>query len=104
MGPAGYIPIVTLGAEWEADFADALVGPAEDRQLAMAPSRLTAFMQRLRTVLDAAAEAGEHPVLVVSSAIRFHLRAIVERVRPATAVLTQAEIGPRARIRTIATL
>jgi flagellar biosynthesis protein FlhA len=103
-GPGGYIPIVTLGPEWEADFADALVGPAEDRQLAMAPSRLTAFMQRLRTVLDAAAEAGEHPVLVASSAIRFHLRAIVERVRPATAVLTQAEISPRARIRTVATI
>jgi flagellar biosynthesis protein FlhA len=103
-GPAGYIPIVTLGAEWEADFADALVGPAEERQLAMAPSRLTAFMQRLRTVLDAAAEAGEHPVLVASGAIRFHLRAIVERVRPATAVLAQGEISPRARIRTIATL
>jgi flagellar biosynthesis protein FlhA len=103
-GPAGYIPIVTLGPEWEADFADALVGPAEDRQLAMAPSRLTAFMQRLRAVLDAAAEAGEHPVLVASSAIRFHLRAIVERVRPATAVLTQAEISPRARIRTVATI
>jgi flagellar biosynthesis protein FlhA len=103
-GPAGYIPIVTLGPEWEADFADALVGPAEDRQLAMAPSRLTAFMQRLRTVLDAAAETGEHPVLVASSAIRFHLRAIVERVRPATAVLTQAEISPRARIRTVATI
>ena len=103
-GPAGYIPIVTLGAEWEADFADALVGPAEERQLAMAPSRLTAFMQRLRTVLDAAAEAGEHPVLVASGGIRFHLRAIVERVRPATAVLAQAEISPRARIRTIATL
>ena len=103
-GHAGYIPIVTLGAEWEADFADALVGPAEERQLAMAPTRLTAFMQRLRTVLDAAAEAGEHPVLVASGAIRFHLRAIVERVRPATAVLAQGEISPRARIRTIATL
>ncbi|MDE2334587.1 MAG: flagellar biosynthesis protein FlhA [Rhodospirillales bacterium] len=103
-GPAGYIPIVTLGPEWEADFADALVGPVEDRQLAMAPTRLAAFMQRLRTVLDAAAEAGEHPVLVASSAIRFHLRAIVERVRPATAVLAQTEISPRARIRTIASL
>ncbi len=103
-GPSGYIPIITLGPEWEADFADALVGPAEDRQLAMAPTRLTAFMQRLRMVLDAAAEAGEQPVLVASTAIRFHLRAIVERVRPATAVLAQAEISPRARIRTIATL
>ncbi len=103
-GPAGYIPIVTLGPEWEADFADALVGPVEDRQLAMAPTRLTAFMQRLRTVLDAAAETGEHPVLVASSAIRFHLRAIVERVRPATAVLAQTEISSRARIRTIASL
>jgi flagellar biosynthesis protein FlhA len=101
VGPAGYIPLVTLSPEWEASFAEALVGPPEDRQLAMAPSRLGEFMQVLRTAFDNAAQSGESPVLVTSGTIRFHVRAIVERIRPSTPVLAQAEIFPRARIRTV---
>ena len=104
LGPAGYIPLVTLSPEWEAAFADALVGPPEDRQLAIAPSRLGDFMQRFRVVFEAAVGAGESPVLLCSGGIRSHVRAIVERLRPATPVLSQAEIFPRARIRTVGTL
>ncbi len=97
----GYIPLVTLSPEWEAAFLESLVGPAEDRQLAMPPSKLQAFMQRLRAVFDAAGASGEVPVLLTSGGIRYHVRAIVERIRPATPVLAQAEIWPRARIKTL---
>jgi flagellar biosynthesis protein FlhA len=103
-GPQGYVPMITLSVEWETDFAEALTGPAEERMLAMAPSRLGEFMQRLRDVFDTAAAAGEQPVLVCSAGIRAHVRAIVERFRPATVVLAQNEIHARARIRTIASL
>ena len=80
------------------------MGPAEDRQLAMAPSKLSEFMTRLRTAFDAAQAAGETPVLLSSAGIRAHLRAVVERIRPSTPVLAQAEIFPRARIRTVGTI
>lgn len=103
-GPAGYIPLVTLSPEWEAAFAESLVGPPEDRQLAIAPSRLGEFMQRFRAVFEAATAAGEAPVLLCSGPIRSHVRAIVERLRPATPVLAQTEIFPRARIRTVGTI
>jgi flagellar biosynthesis protein FlhA len=103
-GLGGYIPLVTLSPEWEGAFAESLTGPPEDRQLAMAPGRLQDFMQKLRVVFDGAAQNGETPVLLTSSAIRFHVRAIVERIRPSTAVLAQAEIFPRARIRTVGTI
>ena len=104
VGSAGYIPLVTLSPEWETAFAESLIGPPEDRQLAMAPSRLGEFMQALRTVFDRAAQSGEAPVLLTSGGIRCHVRAIVERIRPATPVLAQAEIFPRARIRTVGTI
>jgi flagellar biosynthesis protein FlhA len=103
-GSGGYIPLVTLSAEWEAAFVEALSGPADDRQLAMAPSRLQEFMQKLRATLDAAASTGEVPALLTSGGIRSHVRAIVERIRPSTPVLAQAEIHPRARIRTVGTI
>jgi len=104
VGPGGYIPLVTLSPEWETAFAEAVTGPPEDRQLAMAPSRLQAFMQAMRGAFDAASAANETPVLLTSGGIRAHVRAIVERIRPNTAVLAQAEIFPRARIRTVGTI
>ena len=54
--------------------------------------------------LVAATAAGEAPVLLCSGPIRSHVRAIVERLRPATPVLAQTEIFPRARIRTVGTI
>ena len=101
VGPQGYIPLVALSAEWETAFADALIGPAEDRQLAMAPSRLQDFMRLLRAAFDAATASGDAPVLLTSGVVRAHVHAIVERIRPGTPVLAQAEIFPRARIRTV---
>jgi flagellar biosynthesis protein FlhA len=104
VGAGGYIPLVTLSPDWETAFAEALTGPPDDRQLAMAPSRLQEFMLRLRQTFDAATEAGDAPVLLTSGGIRFHVRAIVNRIRPATPVLAQAEIFPRARIRTVGSI
>jgi flagellar biosynthesis protein FlhA len=104
VGPGGYIPLVALSPEWETAFAEAVTGPPEDRQLAMAPSRLQAFMQALRGTFDAASAASEAPVLLTSGGIRAHVHAIVERIRPNTPVLAQAEIFPRARIRTVGTI
>lgn len=107
-GPGGYIALVSLSPAWEEAFAEALGGPmmgsAEERQLAMAPTHLQEFIQKLRATLDDAVAAGENPVLLTSGGIRFHVRAIVERIRPATVVLAQGEISPRARIRTVGTI
>ena len=103
-GGKAYVPMIALSADWELAFAESLTGPPEDRQLSMEPSRLQSFMQRLREVCDGAAAAGEAPVLVCSAGIRAHVRALVERFRPSTLVLSQTEIHPRARIRTVATL
>ncbi|HYZ63208.1 MAG TPA: FHIPEP family type III secretion protein, partial [Acetobacteraceae bacterium] len=103
-GPNGYIPLITLSPDWESAFSEALVGPPEDRHLAIAPSQLNEFMQRFRTVFDQVTAAGEAPVLLCSGGIRAHVRAIVERLRPATPVLAQNEIYPRARIRTLGTI
>jgi flagellar biosynthesis protein FlhA len=100
-GTAGYIALVTLSPEWESAFVESLVGRAEDRQLAMAPSKLQEFMQALRGASDAAGTAGETPVLLTSDGVRTPVRAIVARIPPNTAVLTQAEIFPQMRIRTV---
>jgi flagellar biosynthesis protein FlhA len=101
-GAGGLVKLVALSPEWENAFAESLVGPVDDRQLAMAPTRLAEFMRRFREVFDEAAASA--PILLTSPGIRAPVRAIVERIRPSTAVLAQSEIHTRARIRTVATI
>ena len=98
---AGYIPILTLSPDWEQAFAEALIGQGDNRQLAMAPSKLQAFIGRLREAFEQHAMRGELPVLVTSPVVRPYVRSIVERFRPATVVLSQNEIHAKARIRTL---
>jgi flagellar biosynthesis protein FlhA len=101
-GANGVLPLIALSAEWETAFSDSMIGPMEDRQLAMAPSRLGDFMRRFKDVFET--HAAESPALLTSAALRGPLRAVIERIRPTTPVLAQTEIFPRARIRTIATI
>ncbi|MCW3798835.1 FHIPEP family type III secretion protein [Sphingomonas sp. BN140010] len=97
----GAIPVVTLAPEWDQAFADAIIGECDARQLAMAPSALQAFMAGVRETFDRLAQAGEIPCLLVNPSLRPFVRSIIERVRPATVVLSQSEIHVRARIRSL---
>jgi flagellar biosynthesis protein FlhA len=97
----GYLPLIALSAKWEQAFAESLIGQGEERSLAMQPSRLSEFMTVVRDRFEQAAREGEAPVLVTSAAIRPFVRSLVERFRSQTTVLSQAEIHPRARLKTV---
>ncbi|MGP1394723.1 MAG: flagellar biosynthesis protein FlhA [Inquilinaceae bacterium] len=97
----GFIPLVTLSPGWEQAFAEAIVGEGDDRQLAMAPSRLQEFISTVRETFERHAMMGEAPVLLTSPGIRAYVRSIVERFRPSTVVMSQNEIHPKAKIRTL---
>tara|TARA_B100000676_G_scaffold313067_1_gene391064 strand:- start:1625 stop:3751 length:2127 start_codon:yes stop_codon:yes gene_type:complete len=97
----GFIPLVTLSPEWEQSFAEAIVGQGDDRQLSMAPSKLQQFITAVRTVFERHAMQGETPVLLVSPGIRPFVRSVIERFRPVTIVMSQNEIHPKAKIKTL---
>ncbi|MFN7286333.1 MAG: FHIPEP family type III secretion protein, partial [bacterium] len=100
-GPNNVLPILALSPRWETAFAESIVGQGDDRHLAMQPSKLTEFVQAVRDGFEDAARNGEMPVLLTSTAIRPFVRGIVERFRAQTTVMSQAEIHPRARLRTV---
>ena len=97
----GIIPLVTLSPEWEHAFAEAIVGEGDDRQLAMAPTALQAFITKVRQVMEDLAIKGETAVLLTSPGIRPYVRSIIERFRPLTVVMSQNEIHPKAKIKTV---
>ena len=99
--PNGYLPLIALSAKWEQAFAESIVGQGEERSLAMQPSRLSEFITLVRERFEDAAREGESPVLVTSPGVRPFVRSIVERFRTQTTVLSQSEIHPRARLKTV---
>jgi flagellar biosynthesis protein FlhA len=100
-GDSGYVPLVTLSPEWEQAFAEAVVGQGDEAQLSMAPSRLQEFIAQVRETFDRFAMMGETPALLTSPPVRPFVRSIVERFRPSTLIMSQNEIHPRVRIKTL---
>jgi flagellar biosynthesis protein FlhA len=100
----GYLPLIALSAKWEQAFAESIVGQGDDRQLTMQPSKLSEFIGLVRDRFETAAREGEASVLVTSAGIRPFVRGIVERFRAQTPVISQGEIHPRARLKTVGSI
>ncbi|MEX0839311.1 MAG: flagellar biosynthesis protein FlhA [Parvibaculum sp.] len=98
------VPLVTLSPRWEQAFAESLIGQGEEKQLAMQPSMLQEFIATMRDRFEDAARAGEVPVLLTSPGVRPYVRSIIERFRPQTFVMSQNEIHPRVKLRTVGTV
>jgi flagellar biosynthesis protein FlhA len=99
-GSDGILQIVTLTAEWEQAFMESLIGDAEDRQLAMAPTKLQEFIKRTSETYEKFGTQGLNPVMVTSAQIRPYMRTVIERFRPQTPILSQNEIHAKAQIKT----
>jgi flagellar biosynthesis protein FlhA len=100
--PEGYIPLVALSPVWEQAFAESIMGQGDERHLSMAPSKLQEFIAAIRTTFDRLAQEGQMPVLLTSPAVRPFVRSIIERFRPQTVVISQSEVHPKAKLRTLA--
>jgi len=101
LGSDGNLPLLTLSPQWERDFAESMAGDADNRHLAMAPSKLQQFIGAVQSAYERAAQQGELPVLITSPSIRPHVRSIIERFRPQTVVMSQNEVHPRIRLKTV---
>ena len=77
------------------------MGNGDERQLSMEPSNLQEFISAVRQVFERQALMGETPVLLTSPNIRQFVRSIVERFRPSTVVMSQNEVHPKAKIKTV---
>ncbi|HEY9163077.1 MAG TPA: FHIPEP family type III secretion protein, partial [Magnetovibrio sp.] len=97
----GVIVLLSLSPDWEQRFAESLVGQGDDRQLSMPPTQLQEFISQLRVAYERQAMMGSIPVLLTSPGIRPYVRSLIERFRPSTVVMSQNEIHPKAKIKTV---
>jgi flagellar biosynthesis protein FlhA len=97
----GSLPIITLSHEWESAFASSIIGQGDERQLTMAPSALQEFIRNVRDVFERASMNGDMAVLLTSPGIRPFVRSIIERFRANTTVMSQNEIHPKVKLKTV---
>ncbi len=72
---------------------------ATNRQLALAPSRLQEFIKGVRETFERASAVGDNPVLLTGPTIRPYVRSIT--LPPQTVVMSQNEVHPKARLKTV---
>lgn len=96
----GVIELLSLSPVWEQMFSDGLDGEGE-KQLSIPPSRLQEFITAVKKVFQQHGMRGENPVLLVNPSIRPYVRSVIERFRPTTVVLSQNEIHPKVKIKTL---
>jgi flagellar biosynthesis protein FlhA len=101
IGSGGHVAVIVLSPEWEETLGNALVGPADDHQLALGQDKLREFLDRIRTVVDSAVQNGEKPALLTSQQVRIHVYSIVDRIRLNVPVIAQAEIHRRAQVKVV---
>ncbi|WP_237154498.1 flagellar biosynthesis protein FlhA [Oryzibacter oryziterrae] len=104
ISPNGYLPLINLSPAWEQAFIESIVGEGDDKRLAMAPSKLQDFVMLVRDQFEDAAKKGELPVLMTSPMSRPFVRSIVERFRAHTTVMSQAEVHPKVRLKTVSSI
>ncbi len=99
--PNGYLPLIALSAKWEQAFAESIVGQGDDKSLAMQPSRSPsssrwcASASRRRRARAKPRCWSPRPACGRSCAASSSASARRRRV------LSQAEIHPRARLKTV---
>lgn len=97
----GVMSILTLSPDWEMAFSHALIGTGDDKQLSMAPSQLQAFIGAVRDAYERIGGMGDQAVLLTSGAIRPYVRSIIERFRPQSVVMSQNEVHPKIKLKTL---
>ncbi len=98
------LSIITLGAQWEQNFAEAIIGDGENKQLALPPSQMQDFIFKTNEVYDRYSMIGEMPILVTTAIVRPFVRSILERVRPSVIIMSQSEVHPKIKIRSLGQL
>ena len=107
VGADGVLPIIALSPAWEREFSDAIISGDKDgteRQLAMAPDKIQSFLRNTSDTFTRQFNSGISPILLTSPIARPFARLLIERSLPTVSVLSQTEISPKAKLRTVATV
>ncbi|WP_430736737.1 flagellar biosynthesis protein FlhA [Roseicyclus salinarum] len=98
----GFVSVIALGPSWEREFSEAVRMNGDERTLVMSPQRVQEFVLEARQEIQRFAQKDEWPAIMVSPEVRSFVRSMLERVSPATQVVSHGEIHRKATLKTVA--
>jgi flagellar biosynthesis protein FlhA len=98
----GFVPVIALSPAWEREFSEAVRQNGDERTLVMSPQRVQEFVLEARKEIQRFAQGDEWPAIMVSPEVRSFVRSMLERVSPATQVVSHNEIHRKATLKTVA--
>ncbi len=97
----GFIPVISVSPEWEAKFSEHIIEQGDDRSLTLPPSDTQAFLLSARSAIQEHSTGEIWPAVLVAAQARPFVRALLERVSPATPVLSYDELHRKAALKTV---
>ncbi len=104
MDDSGFLPVITISPTWERELLEALTTRGDETNFTMSPKRVQDFLLDARREIQLHAQSNSWPALVVPAELRSYVRSMLERVSPATPVLSHAELHRKAAMRTVGTV
>lgn len=107
VGGDGVVSVIALSPAWEREFMDSILSTDKEgteRQLAMAPEKIQTFLRATSDTFTRQFNSGVSPILLTSPLARPFARLLIERALPTVSVLSQTEISPKAKLKTVATV
>ncbi len=100
----GILPLLPISPEWDNIFMKNISGEGQDTHIALPPSQLQEFINKLKTAFEKATREGESPILLTNALLRPHIRSIVERFSPHIFVMSQNEVHNRIKLKTVGSI
>ncbi|MHA6327020.1 flagellar biosynthesis protein FlhA [Roseivivax sp. CAU 1753] len=100
-GLDGFVPVIGLSPPWERELLESLTTRGDETTFTMSPKRVQDFLLDARREIQSHAQSNTWPAILVSAELRGYIRSMLERVSPATPVLSHAEVHRKALLRTV---
>ncbi len=101
LAPSGTLAVMTLAAPVERQLIEAVQRTEHGGVLALDPALAQRLVGRLGTTAERFVARQAAPVLLCSTAVRPHLRQLIERTLPGLAVIAPGEIAPTVRVQSL---
>ncbi|QFT47371.1 Flagellar biosynthesis protein FlhA [Roseivivax sp. THAF40] len=97
----GFVPVIGLSPTWERELLESLTTRGDETTFTMSPKRVQDFLLDARREIQSHAQSNSWPAILVSAELRGYIRSMLERVSPATPVLSHSEVHRKASLRTV---
>ncbi len=102
MNEAGEISVMTFDSRLEELISSSLLQTEQGIQLVMDPQSASKMITHIANNIEKHPEIAGQPILLTSPTVRRHISKLVARFIPQLIVLSHSEVGPEARVQSVA--